>query len=285
MDMLLQVITNSIMLGFVLVIVSLGLSLIFGILDIVNFAHGGLLISGSYLTYVFWSVMGGQSFLAIIPAMAVLTIIGVLLYYCYLRFIPPDDATRQILGLIGFNIVLENLILMIFGPESISMNNKMEFINLGPVTINQSYLIAAGLSLVIVSITFYLLYRTTLGTKIRAVADNPVAAGIVGINRSMVYLIALCIGFALTGAAGGVISTYYTFTPVGGLPFVILAFTAVVLGGLGNLTGTILGAFIVSFVQNFTSVYLAPELEFVMLFLVFMTIVVVRPQGLMGGRT
>ncbi|MFD1037389.1 branched-chain amino acid ABC transporter permease [Virgibacillus byunsanensis] len=282
--MLLQVITNSIMLGFVLVIVALGLSLIFGILDIVNFAHGGLLISGGYLTYVSWSIIGGHPFFSIIPAMLMLTVIGILLYYCYLRFIPADDSVRQILGLIGFNIVMENLILMIFGSESISMNNESVYIHVGSLVIYKSYLIAAVLSLIMVAITFFILYRTTLGTKIRAVADNPIASGMVGINRSFIYLVALCIGFALTGAAGGIISTYYTLTPAGGLPFVILAFTAVVLGGLGNLFGTIVGAFIVSFVQNFTAVYLAPELEFVMLFLVFMTVVVLRPQGLMGGR-
>lgn len=272
------------MLGFVYVIVALGLSLIFGILDIVNFAHGGLLISGCYLTYVSWSVIGGPIYLSIIPAMVMLTILGVLLYYCYLRFIPSNDSMRQILGLIGFNIVLENLILMIFGSESVSMGNEMKFLNIGPFLIYKSYLIAAGLSFVLVALTFYVIYKTSLGAKIRAVADNPTAAGIVGINRSFIYLVALCIGFALTGAAGGVISTYYAFTPTGGIPFVILGFTAVVLGGLGNLAGTVVGAFIVSLVQNYAAVYLAPELEYVMLFLVFMLIVVIRPQGLMGGR-
>jgi branched-chain amino acid transport system permease protein len=280
----LQVIANTIMLGFVYVIVALGLSLLFGILDITNFAHGGLLILGSYLTYVSWSVFGGLSYLSIIPAIIALMVLGVLLYYCYLRFIPAKDSMRQVFGLIGFNIVLENGILMIFGPESITFNSEMVFIQLGPIVIYKAYLIAAGLSFILVAITFFILYKTTLGAKIRAVADNPTAAGIVGINYSTIYFIALSIGFGLTGAAGGVISTYYTITPTGGTPFVILAFTAVVLGGLGNLTGTILGAFIVSLVQNFTSVYLAPELEYVMLFLVFMFIVVVRPQGLMGGR-
>jgi branched-chain amino acid transport system permease protein len=277
-------VANSLMLGFVYVIVALGLSLLFGVLDIVNFAHGGLLILGSYLTYVSWSVIGGLSYLSIIPAMFLLIIVGVLLYYGYLRFIPAQDSMRQILGLIGFNIVLENLILMIFGPESITLNSEKEFINIGSFVIYKPYLIAAGISLILVAVTFYILYKTSLGAKIRAVADNPTASGIVGINYSKIYFIALSIGFVLTGAAGGVISTYYTFTPTGGTSFVILAFTSVVLGGLGNLTGTILGAFIVSLVQNFTSVYLAPELEYVMLFLVFLFIVVVRPKGIMGGR-
>jgi branched-chain amino acid transport system permease protein len=279
-----QTIVNSIFLGIVYIIVALGLSLIFGILHIVNFAHGGLLILGSYLTYVIWKIIGGSQYLAIIPAMLLLMVLGILLYYFYLKFIPPKDTLRQVFGLIGLNIVLENGILMIFGPGSISMNSELKYISVGIISINLLYLIAAGISIILVGITMLLLYKTSLGAKIRAVADNPTAAGIVGINVSTIYFVALSIGFILTGAAGGVISTFYTFTPTSGIPFVILAFTAVVLGGLGNLMGTILGAFIVSFVQNFTSVFIAPELEYVMLFLIFLFIVVVKPQGIMGGR-
>lgn len=284
METFFQVLVNTLMLGFVYVIVALGLSLLFGILDIVNFAQGGLLILGSYLTYTSWSIFGGPPYLSIIPAMLVLMVLGVFLYYGYLRFIPANDTMRQIFGLIGFSIVLENAIQMIFGAESFTLNNKLEFLKIGPIQINKAYLTAAELSVILVALTFFLLYRTSLGAKIRAVADNPTAAGIVGINHSTIYFVALSIGFILTGAAGGIISTYYTITPTGGIPFVILAFTAVVLGGLGNLTGTILGAFIVSMVQNFTSVYLSPGLDYVVLFLVFMFIVVVRPQGIMGGK-
>jgi len=284
MELLLQVITNSILLGFVYVLVALGLSLIFGILHIVNFSHGALLILGGYMTYVFWKLIGGWPYAAIIPAMLVLTVVGVVLYYVYLRFIPPQEGLRQILGLVGFNMVLENVILMVFGPGTVSISSQLAFYRLGFININSKYLTAAILSVILVAVTFLILYRTSLGAKIRAVADNPTAAGIVGINVTKIYFIALCIGFLLTGAAGGVISTYYAVTPTGGIPFVILAFTIVVLGGLGNLLGTVIGAFIISFVQNFTSVYLAPELEFVMLFIIFLAIVVARPQGLIGGK-
>lgn len=284
MDVLIQVLVNAVLLGCVYVIVSLGLSLLFGILNIVNFAQGGLIILGSYITYVFWPLVGGFAYIAIIPAMFALMIVGVLLYYCYLRFIPADDFMRQIFGLVGFNIVIENGILLIFGPESVNMKTNMVFLDINGIEINQAYLIAAGLSVVLVAITFIILYKTPLGAKIRAVADNPAAAGLVGINQSTIYFVALSIGFVLTGAAGGVIATYYTMTPTGGTPFVILAFTAVVLGGLGNLAGTIVGAFVVSLVQNLTEVYLSPELDYVMLFLVFLLVVVARPQGIMGGK-
>lgn len=284
METFIQVIVNTLMLGFVYVIVALGLSLLFGILGIVNFAQGGLLILGSYVTYASWLMFRGLPYLSIIFAMIFLMILGVILYYGYLRFIPANEPMRQIFGLIGFNIVIENAISIIFGPEPRTMNSELEFLKIGSIQINKPYLTAAILSIILVVLTFLLLYKTSLGAKIRAVADNPTAAGIVGINHSTIYFVALSIGFSLTGAAGGIILTYYTITPTGGVPFVILAFTAVVLGGLGNLTGTILGAFIVSLVQNFTSVYLSPGLDFVVLFLVFILIVVVRPQGIMGGK-
>ncbi|HET7627991.1 MAG TPA: branched-chain amino acid ABC transporter permease [Bacillales bacterium] len=284
METILQVLVNSLMLGFVYVIVALGLSLIFGILDIVNFAQGGLLILGSYITYFSWSVIGGPPFISIILAILVLMVVGIILYYGYLQFIPGSDSMRQIFALIGFSIILENLIMIIFGPESHTMNTTIGFLKIGPVQINEAYLYAAVLSVILVALTFFILYKTSLGTKIRAVADNPTAAGIVGINQSRIYFIALSIGFMLTGAAGGIITTYYTITPTGGLPFVIIAFTAVVLGGLGNLTGTIIGSFIVAFVQNATPIYLSPELNYVVIFLVFLAIVVFRPQGIMGGK-
>lgn len=280
---LVQVLANSILLGCVYVVVSLGLSILFGILGIVNFAQGSLIIFGSYLAYVFVQELGLNVYTTIIPTMAAFLLVGIVVYYGYLRFIPARDFMRQIFGLVGLNLVIENGLLLVFGPQSVSLsNNAVSFVHMGPVLLNQTYLVAAGLAVILTVACFVILYGTAVGAKIRAVADNPVAAGLVGINRTTIYFVALSLGFVLTGAAGVTVATYYTLTPTGGAPFVILAFTAVVIGGLGSLVGTIVGAFSVSLVQNLTSVYLSPQLNYVMLFGVFMLVVIFRPQGILG---
>lgn len=284
MDLFLQVLVSSVLLAAVYYVLSLGLNIIFGVLDIVNFAHGALIILGSYATYFIYEATGISPWLLILVDMLVVGGIGAILYLGYLRFTVPSPLVRMF-ALIGFSSVVVSALLAVAGSDFRRIPLDYGSVVILGLPVRVSQLIAFGVAVVLGGVTLVLLNYTKIGKAVRAVVDDRTAVRLCGINDRRLSLLAFSAGAGLAGAAGGVIATYVTFGPDSGLSFAIIAFAVVILGGLGDLVSAALASLVVAFVLSGVTVYWSSSLTNTALFLLVLLVLLVRPRGLLGrGR-
>jgi len=284
MSVLLQVLVSSVLLAAVYFVLSLGLNIIFGVLDVVNFAHGGLIILGSYATFFLHQATGLSPWLLILVDMILVGGLGAILYAGYLRFTVENPLVRMF-ALIGFSSVVASAILAIAGSDFRTVKIDYGTLNILSLPVRVSQIIAFGIALVLGAVTLVLLNSTKMGKAVKAVVDDRMAVRLCGINDRRLSLLAFTVGAALAGAAGGVISTYVTFGPDSGLSFAIIAFAIVVLGGLGDLVGGAIASLVVALVLTSVTVYWSSALTNTALFLLVLLVLLVRPRGVLGrGR-
>jgi len=281
---LLQSIVNGLMMGGVYALIAVGLTLIFGVMNVVNFAHGEFVMLGMVLTYLLHNYLGwdpGVSILLVIPVMLG---VGALIQKALIsRVIGQSDET-QILLTLGLSVLLTNVILLIMGPDYLSVKTpyKLSVVALGPILLSVPRLIAFMVGLSFSGILWLFLNRTTLGKALRAVAEKPEVATLMGINPKKMHWLAFGIGISLAAGAGSVLTPFfYTFPSVGGL-FVLIAFVVVVLGGMGNIPGAILGALVIGITESLTAQYLALDLAMLGVFIIFVLVLVFKPAGILG---
>lgn len=284
MDLFLQVLVSSVLLAAVYYVLSLGLNIIFGVLDIVNFAHGAMIILGSYATYYIYEATGISPWLLIFVDMLVVGGLGAILYLGYLRFTVPSPLVRMF-ALIGFSSVVVSALLAVAGSDFRTITLDYGTVDILGLPVRGSQLIAFGVAVVLGVVTLVLLNYTKVGKAIRAVVDDRTAVRLCGINDRRLSLLAFSSGAGLAGAAGGLIATYVTFGPDSGLSFAIIAFAVVILGGLGDLVSAALASFVVALVLSAVTVYWSTSLTNTALFLLVLLVLLVRPRGLLGrGR-
>ena len=284
MDVFLQVLVSAVLLAAVYYVLSLGLNIIFGVLDIVNFAHGAFIIVGSYATFYINRSTGLSPWLLILVDMLLVGAMGAILYAVYLRFTVENPLVRMF-ALIGFSSVIVSAILASAGSDFRTVNLDYGTVHLLGTAVRVSQLIAFGIALVLGAITLLLLNYTKIGKAVQAVVDDRMAVRLCGINDRRLSLLAFTVGAALAGAAGGVVSTYVTFGPDSGLSFAIIAFAIVILGGLGDLVGGAIASFVVALVLTGVTVYWSSALTNTALFLLVLLVLLVRPRGILGkGR-
>jgi len=284
MTVLMQVLVSSVLLAAVYFVLSLGLNIIFGVLDIVNFAHGALIILGSYATFFIHDAIGLSPWLLVFVDMVLVGALGAGLYAGYLRFTVESPLVRMF-ALIGFSSVVVSAILAIAGSDFRTVKLDYGTINVLGLPVRISQLIAFAIALLLGGATLYLLNRTTIGKAVKAVTDDRTSVRLCGINDRRISLLAFTMGAALAGAAGGVIATYVTFGPDSGLSFAIIAFAIVILGGLGDLVGGAIASLVVALVLTSVTVYWSAALTNTALFLLVLLVLLVRPRGVLGkGR-
>jgi len=284
MSVLMQVLVSSVLLAAVYFVLSLGLNIIFGVLDIVNFAHGALIILGSYATFFLNQATGLSPWLLIFVDMILVGALGAILYAGYLRFTVESPLVRMF-ALIGFSSVVVSAILAIAGSDFRTVKIDYGTVNILGLPVRVSQIIAFAIALVLGAVTLVLLNSTKTGKAVKAVVDDRVAVRLCGINDRRLSLLAFTVGAALAGAAGGVISTYVTFGPDSGLTFAIIAFAIVILGGLGDLVGGAIASLVVALVLTSVTVYWSSALINTALFLLVLLVLLVRPRGVLGrGR-
>ena len=284
MSVLMQVLVSSVLLAAVYFVLSLGLNIIFGVLDIVNFAHGAMIILGSYATFFLHQATGLSPWLLIFVDMILVGAMGAILYAGYLRFTVESPLVRMF-ALIGFSSVVVSAILAIAGSDFRTVKIDYGTVNILGLPVRVSQIIAFGIALVLGAVTLVLLNYTKTGKAVKAVVDDRVAVRLCGINDRRLSLLAFTVGAALAGAAGGVISTYVTFGPDSGLSFAIIAFAIVILGGLGDLVGGAIASLVVALVLTSVTVYWSSALTNTALFLLVLLVLLVRPRGVLGrGR-
>jgi branched-chain amino acid transport system permease protein len=283
---ILQAIVGGLLLGGIYALLAAGLTLIFGVMRVINFAQAEFMMVGMFATYVLATGLGIDPLLLALPIGGILALLGMVLAQGLLERVPRGDHNAQLILTLGVSLVLQNLMLVVFGPTPRPVVRPYTNSYWTPfdLFINEARLFACLASLVIMIALYLFLTRTWTGRAMRATADDPVAAGGVGINVRRTHVLAFMVGTGLAGVAGTLIVTFTAAAPSIGNDFIIIMFLAIVLGGLGSVAGATLGAFVVGLVQSISGLLLPLQLQNVMLFVVFVLILLVRPQGLFGLR-
>ncbi len=287
MDIFLQLIANGVLLGGVFALISIGLTLIFGIVRVVNFAHGELLMVGLYAAWILSSQFGLNPYLAALPLAVVFFGIGAAMQRTIIQPLMGADPHVQIFATVGVGTALANAALMIFSADLRSVNlpwARQATDLFGIASVSRGNLVAFAVSVAATVALMVFLQRTHLGRAIRAVAQNRYAAPLMGIDVNRIYAITFGLGTACVGLAAAVLSPLYPAFPTVGSFFVLIAFVVVVLGGMGSLEGAVIGALIIGLVDSLAGYYIAPDLKEVVYFAIFLGILVVRPAGLYGVR-
>jgi branched-chain amino acid transport system permease protein len=281
---LLQLIVNGLLLGGIYALISIGLTLIFGVVRVINFAHGEFLMLSMYITYFSYTFLGLNPYLSLIIGIPLMFLAGMAIDQVIIRPLREAPAYMQVFATVGLSIVLLNMALFLFTGDyqSIRMPFAEKTLHLGVLSLSYAKLVIF-FSAILVSITLFLLLKyTNLGKQIRAIAQDKMAAKLVGINLNRIYMLTFGIGTALVGIAGGLILPVYYVFPSVGVYFVLTAFVVVVLGGMGNMVGALLGGFIIGITDSLSGYYIDPSLKEVISFIIFLVVLLIRPSGLMG---
>jgi branched-chain amino acid transport system permease protein len=279
-----QGLLNGLLFGGVYSLMAVGLTLIFGVMRVVNFAHGDMMVWGMYLAYVLATRAGIDPYLGFVGSAAALFVLGALVQRGLVDRILHAPHEMQILLMLGVALVLENVALVIFGPEPLRVRSALSLstFDLGPLYVDVGRLISFGMAIVLTLLLSLFLFRTDLGTTIRAAADNTYGALVIGADVRRVYAVAFGLGAACVGAAGALVSPFLPFSPSMGLAASVTSFNIVIIGGMGSLLGAFLGGLLVSVAESLGAVFLSPSLKELVSFSLLIVILLVRPAGLFG---
>lgn len=280
---LLQAILDGLMIGGVYAVISIGLTLVFGVVSLVNFAQAQFLMVGMYVAYFAWRYLGLDPLAGSLLSFAVVFGMGYVIQQQLIRRVLKAPEVAQIFLTVGILIVLENLALIGFGSEfrSVQVWYQNESLAVGDLMISVPYAIAFCASVMAGLVIWWILAKTWWGRTVRATAQDPMAAQLIGIDPDRVYRLAFGLGVGLTAFGGAIILPYLTVSPAAGEQFGVLMFTVVVLGGLGNVLGAVVGGLSVGIIQSVSGLYLPLQLQNLVLFVVFILTLAMRPEGLL----
>lgn len=290
-SILLSALLNGLTTGAVYALIALGLTLIYGVLHIINFAHGASLMMALYGVYALKERWGVDPYVALpfmVPAMFVL---GYGMQRLIINRASHGKDENILLVTLGLSIVMENLALLFFKSDTRTIDTAytLSTVAIGPeavqVMVSLPKLVAFGGALVVSALLIVILQRTDLGRAIRAVAKEKQGARLMGIDVEHVYAMCFGLGLACLGAAACFLLPAYYVNPQVGNGFVLVAFTVVVLGGMGSFAGALLGGLLIGVVESFGGLFLGESLGQVGIFVIFIAVLLLRPQGLFGAKT
>ena len=279
-----EVLIQGFLTGLVYGLMALGLSVIFGIVRVVNFAHGEFAVLAMYAAFVAFGLLHVDPLVAALPTAALFFVIG----YAFQRTVVQPFVRRpqheQFILLVGVAIVLVNALLILFGPEArhVGIAWSYDSFALGPMFVDKTRVYAAVAARSDTAPLFALIRVTMARVAIRASPDNPTGAGVVGLDVKRIYATSFGLGLACTGAAGAIMTVLFDMTPSLGPSLTLLAFTIVIVGGLGSMAGALAGGVLIGMVEALASVMIAPSMKSLVSFGLLVIVLAVRPQGLLG---
>ncbi len=281
-----QGLLNGLLFGGVYSLMAVGLTLIFGVMRVINFAHGDMMVWGMYLAWLLSTRLGIDPYLGFVACAAALFVLGFLVQRSLVDRIVDAPHEMQILLLLGVALVLENVALMAFGPDPQRVRSPLALstIWLGPVFVDVARLVTFGVAIALTLALYVFLRKSDVGRTVRAAADNGYAALVVGIDVRRVYAVAFGVGAACVGAAGALVAPIIPFQPSAGLGASITSFNIVIIGGMGSLLGAFVGGLLVAVAESLGAVFLAPSLKELVSFSLLILILLFRPTGLFGRR-
>lgn len=285
-----ELLTAACTVASIYALVALGLNLIYGTLRLLNVAHGEIMMIGAYLSYWMFANWQIGTLTSMLLAMVVAGLLGAL---CYRLLFSKTEQSRRLssrlegnslLVFFALSVILQNLGSLVFTPSPRSYSYLENLVNLGGVTITGNRLVIVAVSVVVTSLVLLFFRYSLQGLAIRAMIQQRDAASLIGINIERTKMTVFCIGFALAGLAGSLISMTDSITPFSGFSYTMAAFIVVILGGLGSIGGGLIGAVLLAVVEVYGSALTSPAYRSILLYGVFISILFIRPQGLLGRR-
>ena len=281
---LVQVIVGGLLLGAVYALFSSGLTLIWGMMNIVNFAHCDFVMLGMYVAFVVWTLFGVGPVLAMPIAALVLATLGIVVYFALVRSIMKGPMLAQILGTFGLALLLRYAAFWWFGANFLSLPENIVggTFDVWGIRIQASRLLAGAVALLVTGGLHLLLTRTQLGSKMLAVAEDPAAAQLMGIRPDTMQAIAWAIAAGATGIAGALIATFFYIVPTVGETLGIVAFVTVSLGGFGSVPGALMAGLLIGVIESLSGYLIGAVYKDIVVYSLFLGFLWLRPQGLMG---
>jgi branched-chain amino acid transport system permease protein len=283
-EILLQTLASGILIGLIYALVAIGLTMIFGVMDIVNFAHGEFLMLGMYSTFWLFSLYALDPLVTLPLTVLMLFAFGVLLYRLLIVRIINAPMLSQIFATFGLMILLRGVAQFFWKSdfrsiENSSVSGTVKFVG---IQLGQPQLVAGFGAIVITGLIYFFLHRTRLGAALEATASDKEAARLMGIDSHKMFSLAWGIGAACAGAAGALLATFFPIFPDVGANFILLAFVVVNLGGFGSVTGAFWAGILVGVIEVMGGLLLGPQYKTAIVLALFLGVLMLRPQGLMG---
>jgi branched-chain amino acid transport system permease protein len=282
-----NVIISGVLTGLVYGLMALGLSVIFGVVRVVNFAHGEMMAIAMYLAIVLFNTLGVDPLVLVIPLAGVLFVLGYALQAGIINpFISRPEYSQFIL-LVAIAIIITNVLLIIFGPDARSVQTSYSFDSfaIGPVIVDATKVYAGAGTILIAAVLFAFFRFAPAGKAIRACADNYIGALVVGLDVKRLYALTFGIGAACVGAAGSMMVVLIDVTPALGPAYTLLAFIIVITGGLGSMPGALLGGVLIGLTEALAGLFFTPSAKSMFSFGLLVLVLLLRPQGLLARKT
>jgi branched-chain amino acid transport system permease protein len=284
MIVFLQSVLSGLLVGGVYALIGIGLTIIFGVMRVINFAHGELLMLGMYATWWIFTKTGLDPYFALVLVIPLMFLVGALLQRVFINRVLNALPQNQILLTIGLGLIMSNSMMLAFTSDYriLTTSYSSASFEVAGLSVSQPLLYSFLITAAMTAALFWFLQRTDTGQAIRATAQDRDAAQLMGINVRWTGILSFGIGSALAGAAGTLIApTYYIYPQVGGA-FTLKAFVIVVLGGMGSIVGATLGGLIIGVTESMAAIYVASGLKELVVFVLFLALLLFRPAGLLG---
>ena len=285
-DIYLNVAVGGVLTGLVYGLMALGLSVIFGVVRVVNFAHGEMMTIAMYIAVTLFSAFHLDPLLMLVPIAAVLFAFGYVLQAGMINAFITRPEHTQFLLLVALAIIIVNVLLILFGPDAQSVQTSYSFdsFQIGPLIVDATKAYA-GIAAIVVALALFVFFRSTrIGTAIRACADNYTGALVVGLDVKHLYALTFGLGAACVGAAGVMLVLIVDVTPPLGPAYTLLAFVIVITGGLGSMPGALIGGLLIGLTEAMAGLLFTPSAKSMFAFAILVLVLLFRPQGIMGKR-
>ena len=285
LDILVASLADGLLLGFVYGIAAMGLSLIWGVMNVINLSHGPMIALGMFGVYLAFTGLGLNPYLAL-PLIALAgLLLGILIYAVAVHRVLNAPHLSTLLATFSVNMIMIGIGTAVFTASPRNVDFSLGSLSLGSVTLPWTRIMAALASILVASLLYLFLYRTRPGKAIRAVANNRAAAELMGVPATRVLAFSFGLGTKLAAVSGGLIATFFPFTILAGTSYELKSFVIVVLGGLGNPLGALIGGLLLGTLEGVIPAFMETSWVPVLEFILFIIILLVKPSGLLGSKT
>ena len=286
LPILAQQIINGLVLGSIYVLATLGLTLIFGVLGQINFAHADFMTLGAFAAYFVARATGGNYLIAIVAALLVGALLGLVVNQAVFSLLRGQDETRPLVATIGVSVLLENAALAFLGPVPYTFDSpySSQVIRAAGMYFTMQSVLVMFIAVLAVGSLYAFLKLTFVGKALRALSQDQEAAGLMGINKKALIALTFVVGSAFAGLAGAMLGPILVLTPFAGATVIVKCFAIVIIGGFGNVEGTIVAGLMIGLIESFTTQMLSPGMSDIVVFGILLLTLAVRPTGLIAER-
>ena len=286
MEAILQTIISGLLTGSTYALISVGIALIFGVVELVNFSHGEYLMVAMYVSFWCYKLLDMDPYLSFPIVLVVMIVLGILTFKIIMQRVLHAPHEIQILATLSIMLIFQNLVLMLWKADyrNVRTDYTTSSINLGGLSISTPKLIAFLVAIAAAVGLYLFLQKTYTGSSIRAISQNNRAAQLMGIKLNRTYCLAFTIGISFTAIAAAVLIPIYPAYPMVGQGFLLPAFITMVIGGMTNIPGVAVAGLIVGLIEALTAYTIGPEYQQIAYFLLFLIVIIFKPQGIMSRR-